>query len=182
MKTETPILPGLAEPPTSEVELCDNDLIDLCEQVKREGRFIAVLEVVKGNRWRAVIRRLPAPETRTPLGKRTAPAQRKRAGDATAAPGGHPGTVASIHSHTVKSNQTRKRGRRTKKNRQTLRRLAELIRRGCSLKVACQGAGISCATLFSWLASDTKVRKLVQDAKEQSGSCADPNRPRPCQE
>lgn len=57
-------LPGLAEPPTSEVrELSCGELIGLCERVKREGRYIAILEVVKDSRWRAVIRRLPAWET-----------------------------------------------------------------------------------------------------------------------
>ncbi|MBI4324939.1 MAG: hypothetical protein HY674_06710 [Chloroflexi bacterium] len=67
MKTTEETLPCLAEPPTSEtVELSDNQLIDLCQQVKREGRYIAILEVIKGNRWRAVIRPLPASETRTP--------------------------------------------------------------------------------------------------------------------
>ena len=62
--TEQTFLPGLAEPPSSEVrELSDDELIDLCQRVKREGRYIAILEVVKGGGLRAVIRQLPAAET-----------------------------------------------------------------------------------------------------------------------
>ncbi len=64
---QLPTLPGLAEPPTSEVrELSGREFLELCEQLKREGRFIAVLETTKSNRWRAVIRRLQASKTRTP--------------------------------------------------------------------------------------------------------------------
>ena len=75
MKTPEQTLPALpalkglgdlAEPPSSEtVELSENDLIDLCERLKRQGRYIAILEVVKGSRWRAAIRQLPASERRT---------------------------------------------------------------------------------------------------------------------